>query len=169
MVKKVWHVWRTDGQTDGQTDGLNQSYSCLVAAKNRVKTCMRFVHLTRWRGPSWVGNASIHGLRFCDPCIKAIPQNRWWCHKVALLFNYEVKATRLSYWQRKDSNFTQLHHGRIVNYWSWTWHWWILLTYPKSVWQTLSAQSLATSISQCLFVCVRPNPSGCALALTLAC
>ena len=24
----------TDGQTDGQTDGLNQSYSCLVAAKN---------------------------------------------------------------------------------------------------------------------------------------
>ena len=23
----------TDGQTDGQTDGLNQSYSCLVAAK----------------------------------------------------------------------------------------------------------------------------------------
>ena len=25
---------RTDRQTDGQTDGLNQSYSCLVAAKN---------------------------------------------------------------------------------------------------------------------------------------
>ena len=25
---------RTDGQTDRQTDGLNQSYSCLVAAKN---------------------------------------------------------------------------------------------------------------------------------------
>ena len=24
----------TDGQTDGRTDGLNQSYSCLVAAKN---------------------------------------------------------------------------------------------------------------------------------------
>ena len=31
MVKKVW---RTDRRTDGQTDGLNQSYSCLVAAKN---------------------------------------------------------------------------------------------------------------------------------------
>ena len=28
---------QTDGQTDRQTDGLNQSYSCLVAAKN---TCM---------------------------------------------------------------------------------------------------------------------------------
>ena len=27
----------TDGQTDGQTDGLNQSYSCLVAAKNTRK------------------------------------------------------------------------------------------------------------------------------------
>ena len=25
---------RTDRQTDGRTDGLNQSYSCLVAAKN---------------------------------------------------------------------------------------------------------------------------------------
>ena len=25
---------QTDRQTDGQTDGLNQSYSCLVAAKN---------------------------------------------------------------------------------------------------------------------------------------
>ena len=31
MVKKVW---RTDRQTDRRTDGLNQSYSCLVAAKN---------------------------------------------------------------------------------------------------------------------------------------
>ena len=31
MVKKVW---QTDGQTDRQTDRLNQSYSCLVAAKN---------------------------------------------------------------------------------------------------------------------------------------
>ena len=30
MVKKVW-------QTDGQTDGLNQSYSCLVAAKNEIE------------------------------------------------------------------------------------------------------------------------------------
>ena len=27
---------RTDGRTDGQTDGLNQSYSCLVAAKNHT-------------------------------------------------------------------------------------------------------------------------------------
>ena len=27
---------RTDGRTDGQTDGLNQSYSCLVAAKNKL-------------------------------------------------------------------------------------------------------------------------------------
>ena len=30
---------RTDRQTDGQTDGLNQSYSCLVAAKNML-TCL---------------------------------------------------------------------------------------------------------------------------------
>ena len=29
---------RTDGQTDRQTDGLNQSYSCLVAAKNNIYT-----------------------------------------------------------------------------------------------------------------------------------
>ena len=35
MVKKEWRTDRqTDGRTDGQTDGLNQSYSCLVAAKN---------------------------------------------------------------------------------------------------------------------------------------
>ena len=35
MVKKVWQTdGRTDGQTDRRTDGLNQSYSCLVAAKN---------------------------------------------------------------------------------------------------------------------------------------
>ena len=37
--KKVWLTDRqtdvqTDRQTDGRTDGLNQSYSCLVAAKN---------------------------------------------------------------------------------------------------------------------------------------
>ena len=29
---------RTDGQTDRQTDGLNQSYSCLVAAKKSLGT-----------------------------------------------------------------------------------------------------------------------------------
>ena len=28
---------QTDGQTDRQTDGLNQSYSCLVAAKNYTR------------------------------------------------------------------------------------------------------------------------------------
>ena len=37
MVKKVWQTdGRTDRQTDGRTDGLNQSYSCLVAAKNVI-------------------------------------------------------------------------------------------------------------------------------------
>ena len=30
---------RTDGRTDRRTDGLNQSYSCLVAAKN-IPTCI---------------------------------------------------------------------------------------------------------------------------------
>ena len=34
---------RTDGQTDRQTDGLNQSYSCLVAAKNQSSTSLTFV------------------------------------------------------------------------------------------------------------------------------
>ena len=35
MVKKVWRTdGRMDGRTDRRTDGLNQSYSCLVAAKN---------------------------------------------------------------------------------------------------------------------------------------
>ena len=33
MVKKAW---QTDRQTDGRTDGLNQSYSCLVAAKKVI-------------------------------------------------------------------------------------------------------------------------------------
>ena len=37
---------RTDGQTDRQTDGLNQSYSCLVAAKKRRKCVPQNV-------PSW--------------------------------------------------------------------------------------------------------------------
>ena len=31
----------TDGQTDGQTDGLNQSYRCLVAAKNKAPLYFR--------------------------------------------------------------------------------------------------------------------------------
>ena len=43
---------RTDRQTDGQTDGLNQSYSCLVAAKNwHIKIrppncCLWYVYTT---------------------------------------------------------------------------------------------------------------------------
>ena len=32
----------TDGQTDRRTDGLNQSYSCLVAAKNRPRSMILF-------------------------------------------------------------------------------------------------------------------------------
>ena len=42
---------RTDGRTDRRTDGLNQSYSCLVAAKNNrapllsnIKLCASFHH-----------------------------------------------------------------------------------------------------------------------------
>ena len=31
----------TDGQTDRRTDGLNQSYSCLVAAKNHIYKATR--------------------------------------------------------------------------------------------------------------------------------
>ena len=33
---------RTDGQTDGRTDGLNQSYSCLVAAKKYIHGTQQF-------------------------------------------------------------------------------------------------------------------------------
>ena len=50
---------RTDGRTDGQTDGLNQSYSCLVAAKNNrapplfyLKLCASFRN--HWCIETWV-------------------------------------------------------------------------------------------------------------------
>ena len=36
---------RTDRQTDGQTDGLNQSYSCLVAAKNNRAPLLCYLKL----------------------------------------------------------------------------------------------------------------------------
>ena len=42
MVKKVS---QTDRRTDGQTDGLNQSLSCLVAAKKTNKVDGLFVIL----------------------------------------------------------------------------------------------------------------------------
>ena len=46
MVKKVWQTdRRTDGQTDRQTDGLNQSYSCLVAAKKKNPSYQKLRHL----------------------------------------------------------------------------------------------------------------------------
>ena len=59
---------RTDRRTDGQTDGLNQSYSCLVAAKNNrgpllcyFKLCAAFrshwwiqTGVTAWKRPIWV-------------------------------------------------------------------------------------------------------------------
>ena len=42
---------QTDGQTDGRTDGLNQSYSCLVAAKNVSKI---YIIPPRWHDTgSW--------------------------------------------------------------------------------------------------------------------
>ena len=59
---------RTDGRTDRRTDGLNQSYSCLVAAKNNraplqcyFKLCVSFLShwwiqtwVTVWKPPIWV-------------------------------------------------------------------------------------------------------------------
>ena len=38
MMKRWWEHGEK-GVTDGRTDGLNQSYSCLVAAKNCQHTC----------------------------------------------------------------------------------------------------------------------------------
>ena len=40
---------QTDRRTDGRTDGLNQSYSCLVAAKNNTPRTkrMEYTHLTK--------------------------------------------------------------------------------------------------------------------------
>ena len=55
MVKNVWRTDRqTDRQTDRRTDGLNPSYSCLVAAKNRVlkRSQIQQMHLAK----------SYHGL-----------------------------------------------------------------------------------------------------------
>ena len=55
MVKKVWQTdGRTDRRTDRQTDGLNQSYSCLVAAKNlslkviHRKSNVYYLHYILW-------------------------------------------------------------------------------------------------------------------------
>ena len=47
---------RCDGQTDRQTDGLNQSYSCLVAAKNNRDPNQGVLHL--W---SKFGDPSLNG------------------------------------------------------------------------------------------------------------
>ena len=45
---------RTDGQTDRQTDGLNQSYSCLVAAKNnRAPLLCYFKLCASFRSHRW--------------------------------------------------------------------------------------------------------------------
>ena len=48
---------QTDGQTDGRTDGLNQSYSCLVAAKKTLATAFSKSHVTSndpTNKPHWV-------------------------------------------------------------------------------------------------------------------
>ena len=55
MVKKVWQTdgW-TDGRTDRRTDGLNQSYSCLVAAKNRAPLLYPFKLYASFHSHWWV-------------------------------------------------------------------------------------------------------------------
>ena len=46
---------RTDGQTDRQTDGLNQSYSCLVAAKNNRAPLLCYFKLgASFRSHWWI-------------------------------------------------------------------------------------------------------------------
>ena len=52
----------TDGQTDGRTDGLNQSYSCLVAAKiilinSSWSDCLAPQRHQAWTNADWCTNA----------------------------------------------------------------------------------------------------------------
>ena len=78
MVKKVW---QTDRQTDGRTDGLNQSYSCLVAAK---KWSIHTIEPMSWQ--LWAVMAKskmrvqvlicIKMLLQSNPCFKW--KTQWW-------------------------------------------------------------------------------------------
>ena len=63
MVKKVWQTdrqtdGRTDRRTDGRTDGLNQSYSCLVAAKN---VCKCVIITGTWAPSQYIDRLSRYG------------------------------------------------------------------------------------------------------------
>ena len=52
---KGWGVKRCDGWTDRRTDGLNQSYSCLVAAKNnRAPLLCYFKLCPSFRSHWWI-------------------------------------------------------------------------------------------------------------------
>ena len=60
---------RCDGRTDRRTDGMNQSYSCLVAAKNTTKFYSQFrwlswfripFHFSRWLHWKWQKRSKMY-------------------------------------------------------------------------------------------------------------
>ena len=72
----------TDRQTDRRTDGLNQSYSCLVAAKNRNTAWLR----DTVRQTSWGKAAAATAAEFPrDVCLAA-----WHNHAVFLLSSTNI-------------------------------------------------------------------------------
>ena len=80
----------TDGQTDRQTDGRNQSYSCLVAAKNEgqlaltfsswwfIVSCYKAIY-ERWHSPTAKGNICQDNKK-----IIFLATLRVWVHVTAL-------------------------------------------------------------------------------------
>ena len=107
---------QTDGQTDRQTDGLNQSYSCLVAAKNVILSLVlqtgifrsSYDNVIRWMPQgltddestlgqvmAWCRQATSHYLSQCWPSY-LLPYPQWTKAIDALVTNSVKTSTALA-------------------------------------------------------------------------
>ena len=98
-MKKVW-------QTDGQTDGLNQSYSCLVAAKNnRAPFLCYFKLCASFRSHWWIQTGVSpetpnlgQMLPFLEPCDLEIWRMTFKNNRAPLLCYFKLCEAFRSHW-----------------------------------------------------------------------
>ena len=95
-----WWEHGEKGETDGQTDGLNQSYSCLVAAKNHtLKTTRQIWGIWRLRLAYSPETPNLGQNRWCFvPCDLEIWRMTLENDRASLLCCFKLCATFHSHW-----------------------------------------------------------------------
>ena len=99
------------GRTDGQTDGLNQSYSCLVAAKNTyIHQLLERMAITFTEHPNWWNPVGVLQIKSSFWITLAVDKLLNRC------FKYREGWFDLNMFHKKNIHILYMHYISIRNY-----------------------------------------------------